>query len=86
MRCEVCNLEFDHCQKHHIQSRCYGGTDNPSNIATLCPNHHTMIHYGEIIIEGRIGSTEGNVLVWRNKGEESITGCSDPQVYIITEI
>lgn len=29
---------------HHIVPRCQGGTSDPDNLATLCVEHHPMMH------------------------------------------
>lgn len=46
-RCRFCdfNLTVD---VHHIVPRSEGGTDEPSNLITLCPNHHRMADLGLI--------------------------------------
>jgi hypothetical protein len=54
--CEVCGYPF--ADEHHIVPRRDGGTDNPENLAWVCPNHHSAIHFlmhMEILIrrEGR---------------------------------
>jgi hypothetical protein len=84
MLCEICQKEYEHLDKHHIQSRCYGGSNDKSNKASICPNCHRLIHKGKIIIEGRFLCVPcGDRLVWRLKGKESITGVKDPKVYIM---
>ena len=84
MKCEICEGEFESVDKHHIQSKSKGGTNNKSNIAYVCANHHRMIHLGLIVLEGRFDSVpKGEVLVWRKYTAESITGVPDPDVYII---
>lgn len=81
--CEICleNLKLD---THHIYSTSFGGKDIAWNRCKVCPNCHRKIHMGEIIIEGRFASTSnaGYSVVWRNKGEESITGFKDPLVWL----
>jgi len=85
MICEICNLDFPAKEKHHIHSRSLGGTEDKSNKCFLCPNCHTLVHIGDIIIEGRFSSTAGPILIWRKKGEPSITGLPDPPVFIMGE-
>lgn len=41
--CEVCGFN-DVVEVHHLLSKKVGGTDNPSNLIVLCPNHHSMLH------------------------------------------
>jgi len=82
MICEVCSKDKDFIKKHHIQSRTLGGLDADYNFAYICSDCHDKVHYGLIIIEGRFGSTKGNILVWRKFTEPSITGSSDPVVWL----
>ncbi len=43
--CQVCG--FTHALNvHHVVSREDGGLDALTNLVTLCPNHHAMIHLG----------------------------------------
>lgn len=79
--CEICNRPA-YVDKHHIHSKTYGGPNNDSNIARLCKYCHDLVHRGNIILEGRFQTTEGNVLIYHNKGEESVTGCA-PKCYIV---
>ena len=38
---------------HHIKPRIEGGSDHPSNLVTLCPNCHALIHAGLASINHR---------------------------------
>jgi len=84
--------EFQECEEklkldsHHIHSLSKGGPDKPWNKCRICPNCHRKVHMGEIIIEGRFETTKGNVIIYRNKGEESITGFDDPPVWLYQDI
>jgi len=82
-KCEICKHKFESLDKHHIQSKSYGGTNHKSNIAYICPNCHRLTHKGKIIIEGRFTSSNGYILVWRLFDKPSITGVKDPKVYIM---
>jgi hypothetical protein len=45
--CEIPSCGFDDVLEiHHFISKKLGGSDDPSNLLILCPNHHTMIHQG----------------------------------------
>ena len=83
--CEICHIEI-RTDTHHIQSLGKGGLNIPRNRGRLCPNCHRQVHTGYIILEGRFvtDNCKGNKteLIWRNKGEESITGVKDPDVWI----
>lgn len=83
--CEICELDFEYLDEHHIQSKCYGGTNDPYNKCNICPNCHKTVHYGQIVIEGKFMTCTGIKLIWRNNDEESITDIEDPKVYIISK-
>ncbi len=83
-KCEICNI-LAYCDKHHIHSLSKGGRNTPGNKCRLCPNCHRTVHIGKIIIEGRFTTSKGVIPVWRNKGEESITGLPDPDVWIYSK-
>ena len=38
---------------HHIKPRQEGGDHDPDGLVTLCAAHHTAVHEGRIVIEGR---------------------------------
>ena len=78
--CEICKEYNDLLDKHHIMSRRYGGTNKKCYI---CQNCHRKVHIGQIVIEGRFMTTNGNVIIFRNASEPSITNNEDPKVYII---
>ncbi len=48
-KCQVCGME-DIVEVHHIIPKRNGGSDSAENLLILCPNHHTMLHYGMIKI------------------------------------
>lgn len=68
--------------KHHIISKKYGGSNKKNNIAKICQNCHRDVHMGLLIIEGWVQSTSGMILIFRKKGEPSITGNPDPKVWL----
>jgi hypothetical protein len=59
-----------------------GGNNKKNNKCYLCPNDHTLVHFGEIIIEGKFQTTNGLKLIYRKKNEPSITGLPDPEVFL----
>jgi hypothetical protein len=73
MICEICG-EKRALEKHHITSRCYGGSNKRENLCVLCAVCHTETHRGNLILETKTFSLSGHILVWHKKGEESITG------------
>ena len=40
---------------HHILYKSRGGSDDPSNIVSLCRIHHALIHKGTCSVTGRVG-------------------------------
>jgi len=84
--CEVCGFEMKILDKHHIHSISKGGSNCPSNRCRICPNCHRLVHTGIIILEGRFATTKGNMVIWRYKGQPSVTGIEDPPVYLYSEL
>lgn len=82
VECEICK-EFEYCDTHHIHSLALGGKNTLDNRCTICPNCHRKVHKGKIIIEGRFRTTSGIIPMWRNEGDQSISGLSDPPVWKI---
>ena len=80
-RCEICKRKA-YVDKHHIHSKTYGGINKQSNIAELCKYCHDLVHRGHIVLEGRFMTSEGNVLIYHEHDNESITG-QEPACYII---
>ncbi|MFA5049005.1 MAG: HNH endonuclease signature motif containing protein [Patescibacteria group bacterium] len=69
--CEICGIKQKNIlHYHHIipkkDKRC---TNSNINIAIVCPNHHSLIHSGEIIIIGVYQTTDGTKLMWFYKNE-----------------
>lgn len=46
-KCIICGFDVV-VQAHHIIPKSEGGTNNPMNLAVLCPNHHAMADLGLI--------------------------------------
>lgn len=80
--CPICNGRAK-LVCHHIHGREVNRSEDPWNLAFICPNCHDLIHDGEeIIIEGIYQGT----LVWHKKGEASITGMdATPYNYNVTK-
>lgn len=70
--CEVCGLANPNIlHRHHIIPRCDPRCTNHSgNLAILCPNDHSLVHSGKIIILGVYSSSAGRCLVWHYQNEE----------------
>lgn len=71
--CEICKEE-NFLVQHHILGRKIKNSNKKNNLINICSNCHVKIHKGEIIIEKRVLTNYGYVLIWHKKGEESITG------------
>ena len=70
--CEICSMpDLRIMHRHHIiprpDPRCHNGSNN---LACLCPNCHSLVHAGEIVILGVYYSTNGRCLVWHNRNEQ----------------
>jgi hypothetical protein len=70
--CEVCGMkDYRILHYHHIVPQCDTRcTNSPVNIAVLCPNDHSRVHAGDIIILGIYSSSDGRCMIWYNKGED----------------
>jgi hypothetical protein len=73
IKCEICGVENKKIlERHHIiprsDPRC---TDKNDNIALICPNCHTSVHLGEVIIIGVYPTTDGPKLMWFKRGQEA---------------
>jgi len=70
-KCEICGKKEPVLHKHHIIPRTDPRSTNKNeNLALICPNCHTRVHLGEIIIIGLYKSTAGFNLVWFKKNEK----------------
>ena len=49
-KCAVCGFN-EIVEIHHIIAKYIGGTDEPENLIVLCPNHHALVHSGQLKIE-----------------------------------
>lgn len=47
-KCEWCGEPIDQPEVHHIVQRAEGGSNDPSNLVVLCPNHHRQADAGAI--------------------------------------
>jgi len=48
LQCSICKSEVDFLQNHHIIPKSVGGTDEDSNIISICINCHRKIHTSNI--------------------------------------
>jgi len=71
--CSICKEEAP-LVEHHIRGRKIPNANHPSNLCSVCPNCHSKVHLGMIIIEKWCGTMSGTELFWHKKGEESFTG------------
>lgn len=71
--CEICQ-EQTFLVQHHIEGRNIKNSNSHSNLANICSNCHLKIHRGEIILEKRVMTTIGEVLMWHKNTEFSVTG------------
>jgi 5-methylcytosine-specific restriction endonuclease McrA len=71
--CEICQ-ECNFLVQHHIQGRDIKNANKHSNLANICSNCHLKVHKAEIVIEKRVMTTSGEVLMWHKVNESSVTG------------
>lgn len=51
-RCAVPGCDHDlWLELHHVVHRSRGGTNEPSNLVSLCSAHHAMLHEGNLVAE-----------------------------------
>ena len=79
--CEICG-EANILQQHHIRGRNIPNANHHSNLANICSNCHTKVHHGIIVIENRVFTTDGYVLIWHHYKDESFTG-NDAKPWLI---
>ena len=53
IKCEICGKKTAHWQEHHINSKCYGGSNKNYNKCKLCLKHHNLVHSGLVVLEGK---------------------------------
>jgi CRISPR/Cas system-associated protein Cas10 (large subunit of type III CRISPR-Cas system) len=70
--CDICGTKSI-LVVHHLNGRTGFKPNRVDNLCNLCATCHDNLHSGNIIIEGWLSSTVGKVLVWRYKGDCSIT-------------
>lgn len=72
IKCEICGLtQKTILHRHHIIPRADPrSTNSDNNLAILCPNCHSSVHAGDIIIIGLYETSAGQELLWFYKGEK----------------
>lgn len=70
--CEICGLKKKAIlHRHHIIPRQDSrSTNSDVNLAVVCPNCHSLVHSGDVIIIGVYQTTGGTQLMWFKKNEE----------------
>lgn len=70
--CEVCGFANSAIlHRHHIIPRQDPrSTNSDANLSVLCPNCHSLVHTGELVIIGVYSTTDGTKSLWFKKGEE----------------
>jgi hypothetical protein len=79
--CDVCS-KTSFLIVHHINGRDVPDYNGDWNRAVICPNCHTGTHYGEIIIEQWVMTSNGKELLWHRAKEPSFSG-TDAKPYIV---
>ena len=70
--CEICGLaNAAILHRHHIVPRQDPrSTNSDNNLAILCPNCHSCVHTGDLIIIGIYGTTDGQKTMWFKNGDD----------------
>jgi DNA mismatch repair protein MutS len=71
--CDICQ-EPHILEIHHIRGRKIPNANDDFNLVDICANCHNKIHYGKIIIENWVMTSNGKKLIYREPHEESFTG------------
>jgi len=71
--CDICKTKA-FLEIHHINGRKIPDSEKPYNLCSICPNCHSAVHFGSIIIEKWASGFDGDVLICHKRGEPSITG------------
>ena len=64
--CEICGTETI-LHEHHILGRKIPNWNKAKNKCNICPNCHTKVHAGHIVIEGWFNTTRGLQLFWHQQ-------------------
>jgi hypothetical protein len=71
--CSICGEEHI-LETHHIEGRNIPNPNHQFNLANICANCHKEVHWGNIIIEKWVMTSNGMELFWHKKGEKSFSG------------
>lgn len=69
--CDICTGVGTPLEVHHIEGRDIPKPNHPSNLTDICPNCHTKVHMGLIIIEQWVMTTSGQELLWHDDGDQT---------------
>ncbi len=83
--CEICSESDIILDRHHITSKTNGGTNEPSNIVSLCCNCHRRVHMGMFVLEGRFLTTDGYELIYHTQNDPNVIDRENPEVYIFNK-
>jgi len=61
--CDICE-NVRTLEQHHIRGRKIPKYNKPNNLSNICPNCHTDVHNGKIIIDGWHMTTQGRQLIF----------------------
>jgi hypothetical protein len=84
-RCDICHKKGIPLEEHHINGKDIINPNHASNLTKLCPDCHTLIHNGVVIIEGWFTTTNGLELLWHSLDKSSFSG-QDSKPYIIPSL
>lgn len=75
--CVICGWQEAPRDVHHIIPVSQGGKNDPSNLVTLCPNHHRMAHYNFISEDSLRKAVESRTISSSSCEEQDAISYSD---------
>lgn len=86
--CQHCGKTETRLEVHHIKFRSQGGTDNPSNLITLCSKCHKDLHSNKIFINKAIKEYKPNIFMSfiKNVFKKDIPNMKETFGYITKQI
>lgn len=70
--CDICEECGTPLEVHHIEGRDIPNPHSATNTTDVCPNCHTKVHIGMIIIEQWVNTTTGRTLLWHESDDEGL--------------
>lgn len=87
--CQICGATFlmdngnYYCEAHHVKELSKDGSQNPSNVILICPNHHRLFHYAHNIvhIDENIINNKRKVVINSKEYEINYSRLTSPNIF-----